>query len=152
MFSSTFLAFFAGFYHKVCLFIIFISVLIKYFCFGKVFPQQNINHSETKIGGPKLSEELYVVVQSCQWTSMFHINVGELIQKSIWGFHLKKLWNITLTHFKQITLKDCSTTFFSWKYYNQKCYISIITAAFKASVKTNRMGSEDLPQQAGFCH
>ena len=52
--------------------------------------QQNINQSETGVGGPKLSGALYVVVQNCQWNSMFNINAGVLIQKSIKVFIKKK--------------------------------------------------------------
>ena len=40
------------FHQKISIFIIFISLLIKY-------PQQNINQSETRIGDDKLSVELY---------------------------------------------------------------------------------------------
>ena len=56
IFTYIFLAFFAVFHEKICVFIIFISF------FGKVyieFPQQNINQSETWIGDQKLSLELY---------------------------------------------------------------------------------------------
>ena len=31
------------------------------------------------------------VVQNCQWKCMFDINVEVLVQKSIQGFHLKKM-------------------------------------------------------------
>ena len=63
-FSYTFLAyFFEVFSHKICAFMIFISVSIFIF----KFPQQNINHQKKKkIGDQKLSIELYEVVE-LQW-------------------------------------------------------------------------------------
>ena len=124
------------------------------FCFDKV---SNFQNRILTIQKRKL------VVQNCQrnctwWSKVasralcFISTLGSWFKNRFEVFIKKKLWNIRLTHCKQITLKDCSTTFSSWKYYNEKCHISIITAAFKASVKTNRIGSEDLPQQVGFCH
>ena len=66
MFSSTFLAFSAGFYHKICLFIIFISFLMKYQISTTEYkPFRNGNWwskfvKGTVFGGLKLSVELYV--------------------------------------------------------------------------------------------
>ena len=51
------LVFFVVFHHKIGVFIIFISFFKK----SLKFPQQNINQSETRIGGFQLSAELHGV-------------------------------------------------------------------------------------------
>ena len=61
-FQILFSIFVLFFYHKICVFIIFISFYDEVYdeVLDEVFLQQNINQSKTRIGDQKLSVELYL--------------------------------------------------------------------------------------------